>query len=43
MKLKSSMTLFDYVENNSVFNDVLNKYYNGQKDELTIHILERKK
>ena len=43
MKLKSSMTLFDYVENNSVFNDVLNKYYNGEKDELTIHILERKK
>ena len=42
MKLRSSMTLFDYVEQNSVFNEVLNKYYSGQKDELTIKILEKK-
>lgn len=43
MKLKSSMTLFDYVEEKSVFKDVLDKYYQGQKDELTIQLLERKR
>lgn len=42
MKLKSSMTLFDYVEENSVFNEVLDKYYQGERDKLTLHILERK-
>ena len=43
MKLKSSMTLFDYVEQNSVFQEVLDKYYQGEKDILTLQILERKK
>lgn len=36
MKLKSSMTLFDYIEENSIFEEVLNKYFNGQRDELTL-------
>lgn len=43
MKLKSSMTLFDCVEEESVFKDVLDKYYQGERDELTLRILERKK
>ena len=43
MKLRSSMTLFDCVEENSVFKDVLDKYYQGKKDELTLRILDRKK
>ena len=41
LKLKSSMTLFDYIENNEVFEKVLDKYYEGEKDDKTIQILER--
>ena len=43
LKLRSSMTLFDCVESNGIFKEVLDKYYQGEKDELTIKILERKK
>ena len=41
LKLKSSMTLFDYIENNEVFEKVLDKYYEGEKDDKTIQILEK--
>ena len=43
MKLKSSMTLFDCVEENSIFDEVLKKYFNGQRDELTLNKLDQKK
>jgi uncharacterized protein (DUF1810 family) len=43
MKLKSSMTLFDYIENNSIFESVLNKYFNGKRDELTLDKLAKQK
>ena len=40
MKLCSSMTLFAEVEGyDSVFGKVIDKYYNGNKDMNTIHIL----
>jgi uncharacterized protein (DUF1810 family) len=36
-KLQSSMTLFSLINNsNPVFQEVLDKYYNGDKDEKTI-------
>lgn len=38
LKLKSSMTLFDYIEPNSIFSDVLDKFYNGSRCETTIDI-----
>jgi len=38
VKLKSSMTLFDYVSEENIFNDVLEKYFDGKKDDLTICI-----
>lgn len=42
MKLKSSMTLFARAcENNEVFLAVLDKYFNGKQDYLTIKILNR--
>lgn len=41
LKLKSSMTLFDYIDKNDVFGYVLDKYYEGEKDDKTIRILER--
>ena len=43
MKLKSSMTLFDCVEENSIFDVVLKKYFNGQRDELTLEKLDKQK
>ena len=43
MKLKSSMTLFDYIEQNSIFDEVLNKYFNGQRDELTLNKIDKQK
>ena len=41
LKLKSCMTLFNYIEPNSIFQKVLDKYYNGDLDMTTILILER--
>lgn len=42
LKLKSSMTLFSIVApDNDVFVKVLAKYYNGEKDEKTIEILNK--
>ena len=39
-KLKSSMTLFSLVEGaDTVFQDVLNKYYGGKRDYRTLKIL----
>lgn len=39
LKLKSSMTLFDYISNDDIFDKVLNKYFNGNRDELTLNII----
>jgi uncharacterized protein (DUF1810 family) len=43
LKLKSSMTLFASVAENpqSVFNPVLEKYFDGEPDERTLQLLER--
>lgn len=38
LKLKSSMTLFSYVSDNEIFNKVIDKYFNGNKDLKTIEI-----
>lgn len=41
MKLRSCMTLFAYIsENDSIFHRVLEKYFDGKKDEATIKMLE---
>lgn len=38
LKLKSCMTLFSALKNaNPVFEDVLNTYFDGQKDDKTLH------
>lgn len=40
LKLKSSMTLFSALENtNPVFQKVLDKYYDGAKDQRTLQII----
>lgn len=36
MKVRSSMTLFDLVSPNDIFAEVLNKYYDGKRCELTL-------
>lgn len=43
LKLKSSMTLFNIIEPNTIFQQVLDKYYNSQKDELTLLIIKSQK
>ena len=43
MKLKSCMTLFSLLdETNPVFENVLNKYFQGEKDSRTVEILSNK-
>lgn len=39
MKLKSSMTLFSLVKPNDVFDKVLDKFFDGKKDERTERML----
>lgn len=41
LKLKSCMTLFDYVSSYDVFDKVLSKYYNGLRDEVTLNLLNK--
>lgn len=44
MKLKSSMTLFSAIsEHNSPFQQVLNKFFQGEKDEKTDYLLTKMK
>lgn len=43
LKLKSCMTLFDYVEPFNVLKKVLDKYYEGIVDEKTIFMCEKEK
>lgn len=40
MKVQSCMTLFDLVSPNDIFNDVLDKYYEGKRCEKTMRRLE---
>ena len=41
LKLKSSMTLFSEVSDIDLFKKVLDKFYNGEKDEMTISLLNK--
>lgn len=43
MKLKSCMTLFDYVSSFDIFKDVLDKFYGGKVDEKTIFLCNKSK
>ncbi len=38
IKLKSSMTIFSLVSNESIFENILEKFYEGEKDEKTIEL-----
>lgn len=40
MKLKSSMTLFSLVSDNPVFQKVLDKFFDGEKDKFTVEALK---
>ena len=43
LKLNSSMTLFDYaLPNEKVFKSVIDKFYDGKKDEMTLSLLKKK-
>lgn len=39
-KLKSSMTLFDLISPNDIFARVLDKYFDGQRDNRTVNIIQ---
>lgn len=42
LKLNSCMTLFDYVsDEENVFSEVIEKFYNGQKDEKTLQLIKK--
>ena len=43
LKLRSSMTLFYLASNEELYKKVLDKYYHGELDQLTIDILNEKK
>ena len=42
-KLKSSMTLFELVSDNDVFSKVLEKYFEGERDQLTLDLVNKTK
>lgn len=43
IKLRSCMTLFDFVEPESIFDKVLQKFFDGRRDEKTLKILADQK
>lgn len=40
VKLRSSMTLFDVARPNGIFNKVLDKFFEGKRDERTLELLQ---
>lgn len=43
LKLNSSMTLFDYaISDEKIFKSVIDKFYDGKKDEMTLSLLKKK-
>lgn len=40
VKVRSSMTLFDIVSPHDIFSKVLDKYYGGVKDEMTLSLIK---
>lgn len=40
MKVRSSMTLFDLVMPNAIFAEVLDAFYNGERDKMTLELLK---
>jgi uncharacterized protein (DUF1810 family) len=40
LKVRSCMTLFDLVEPDAIFAQVLDAFYNGERDDLTLQILK---
>ena len=40
IKVRSSMTLFDQVMPNTIFAEVLDAFYNGERDEMTLELLK---
>ena len=40
IKVRSCMTLFDLVEPDAIFAQVLDAFYNGERDDLTLQILK---
>ena len=40
LKLRSCATLFAYVSNEAVFEEIVEKYFDGQRDQETLRILE---
>ena len=41
MKLRSSLTLFDRIEPNALFAQALVNFFGGERDELTLALLNR--
>ena len=41
MKVRSSMTLFDQVMPNTIFAEVIDAFYNGERDEITLELLNQ--
>lgn len=39
-KLRSSMTLFELVSDNEVFHSVLEKYFDGKRDQITLDLVK---
>lgn len=43
IKLRSSMTLFHFISSNDIYTSVLDKYFQGDKDNRTVSILSTQK
>jgi uncharacterized protein (DUF1810 family) len=41
IKVRSSMTLFDHIMPNAIFAEVLDAFYNGERDVMTLELLKQ--
>ena len=40
VKVRSSMTMFDFLSPNDIFGEVLRSFYNGERCELTLEVIQ---
>lgn len=41
IKVRSSMTMFDFLSPNDIFGEVLNSFYNGERCEITLKVMQK--
>lgn len=42
VKVRSCMTMFDFISTNDIFGEVIDSFYNGERCEITLKVMQQK-